>query len=95
MSTLIDRLADLLRTGTSLSRFAPEPYSTAGRAFGSIIDAMQGNGRVEVDISDNYAGLIERQMAVQGAMQQFSMESNVRRSEHETRMAPIRNMRLS
>lgn len=86
--------------GSSLLRFPPEPrnslsswagsaLSTVGGAVSSLSGAVTGFG----DVSD-ITNLLNQQIYVQQIMQTVSMASNIARSQHETEMAPIRNMRV-
>lgn len=82
-----------------LTRSAPEPRSPLGswaQTAGSILNtglttlpdlgsALGGTG---------IADLLNKQIQVQQVMQSVSMYSNLLRSQHETEMAPIRNMRV-
>lgn len=73
------------------SRFLPEPFGT-GVGFAS---SLAGAGSTNyVDISPSYQALIERQMQVQLEQQQVTFTSNIERSQHESRMAAVRNLRL-
>ena len=79
--------------------YPPEPSSTgigtfqdvlqtAGSYAGSLISSASG-----VDIG-GFQDLIALQLQAQMEMQQVSMISNVEKSRHETRMTPVRNIRV-
>ena len=83
-----------------LLRFAPEPRSTlgswfsaAGAAVGATASTLAGVGSSVIDGS-SITNLLNQQIQIQQIMQTVSMMSNVARSQHETEMAPIRNMRV-
>ena len=73
----------------STTRFLPEPIgSTAGFA-GSLMGGTQF-----IDISPSYQALIERQIQVQLEQQHVTFTSNIEKSQHESRMAAVRNIRV-
>ncbi|RME57902.1 MAG: hypothetical protein D6780_07645 [Candidatus Dadabacteria bacterium] len=80
-------------------RYLPVPRSANGSfvsVLGSALRTVTGVGLssgLQVGIDPQYAALIEKQMQVQTTMQTVSMTSNISRSEHETRMSAIRNIR--
>ncbi len=83
-----------------LIRSAPEPrhslgswVTTAGSAVASTASALTGVGASVID-GASITNLLNQQIQVQQIMQTVSMASNVARSQHETEMAPIRNMRV-
>lgn len=47
-----------------------------------------------VDVG-NYQGLIDQQLQLQKEMMNVSLVSNLNRTEHETRMAAVRNTRVA
>ncbi len=73
------------------ARFLPEPVSS-GVGFASTFAGL-GNTQY-IDISPSYQALIERQIQVQLEQQQVTFTSNIERSQHESRMAAVRNLRL-
>jgi hypothetical protein len=82
-----------------LLRSAPEPrnslgswVTTAGSAVASTA-ALTGIGSSVMD-GASITNLLNQQIQIQQIMQTVSMASNVARSQHETEMAPIRNMRV-
>jgi hypothetical protein len=83
-----------------LLRAAPEPRNslgswvqTAGSAVASTASALTGIGSSVMD-GASITNLLNQQIQIQQVMQTVSMASNVARSQHETEMAPIRNMRV-
>jgi len=86
--------------GSTLMRSAPEPrnslgswVTTAGSAVASTTSALTGIGASVMD-GASITNLLNQQIQIQQIMQTTSMLSNVARSQHETEMAPIRNMRV-
>ena len=86
----IDQLTNVaVNTVSSLvQRYAPEPVA-------NFASALTGSSTSQVDISPEYRDLIEQQIQTQAELQQVSLYSNLERSQHETRMAAVRNIRLS
>lgn len=83
-----------------LLRSAPEPRSslgtwagTAGSVLASVGGALPTIGSSVLD-GGSITNLLNQQIQVQQVMQTVSMASNIARSQHETEMAPIRNMRV-
>jgi hypothetical protein len=74
------------------ARFLPEPVGSGVGFAGSLMGGMAGTQYV--DISPSYQALIERQIQVQLEQQQVTFTSNIERSQHESRMAAVRNLRL-
>jgi hypothetical protein len=86
--------------GSTLMRSAPEPRNSlgswvtaAGSAVASTTSALTGIGASVMD-GASITNLLNQQIQIQQIMQTTSMLSNVARSQHETEMAPIRNMRV-
>ena len=86
----IDQLTSMAVTTVSslVQRYAPEPVA-------NFASALTGSNSSQVDISPEYRNLIEQQIETQAELQQVSLYSNLERSQHETRMAAVRNIRLS
>jgi hypothetical protein len=79
--------------------YLPEPksnISVAVETAGDIISTVGQSviGGVPSAISGNYAELLQLQIQYQMLMQTTSMISNVEKSRHETKMTPIRNIRV-
>ena len=78
--------------------YYPEPSTTGTSMFqdlmtvaGSVAGEI-GGGSLELG---SFAGLIEAQIQAQMELQTVSLVSNLERSKHETKMAAIRNIRVS
>ena len=88
-------------TTSSLGRFQPEPRSSLGVTFANTASqllsagtsALSGAASSLVGIDPKYSELIMLQIQKQEEMQQVSMISNVEKSEHEAKMAAVRNVR--
>lgn len=93
-------------SNTDLERFQPEPLSdssinfqdvlsTVGNVAGSVLRSATGvsfsTGVAGVD--SDYAAILNKQIALQEQMMMVSMQSNLIKTEHETKMAPVRNLR--
>lgn len=80
------------------SYYLPEPSSTGVGVFADVVGAVQsiagGVGGVSLNPTGSFAGLIQAQIQAQMEMQTTSMVSNIERSKHETKMTPVRNIRL-
>ncbi len=92
MSAAPTIMSALKSLGQSTARFLPEP-AASGVSFASSL--LPGDSSQTVDISANYQALIEKQIQVQLEQQQVSFTSNIERSQHESRMAAVRNLKLS
>ena len=84
-----------------LMRSAPEPrnslgswVATAGSAVATTASSLTGIGSTLIGGGGDITSLLNQQIQIQQVMQTVSMASNVARSQHETEMAPIRNMRV-
>ncbi len=85
--------------GSRLLRTPPEPrnsgmgwMNTAASAVSSVAQTALGVGGFGG--SSDITNLLNQQIQIQQVMQTVTMVSNVARSQHETEMAPIRNMRV-
>lgn len=87
-------------------RYLPQNTVSGVGAFSDVMQGVESlaktagsflTGGVIGGVSDigGFQQLLNQQMEVQLAMQTTSMQSNVEKSKHETRMAPIRNIRVS
>lgn len=79
-------------TDTSMFR---DFMSTVGRAVGTLLGGKEIGGVSLDNIPAFGEDLLAAQIQAQIEMQQITMISNVERSKHESKMAAIRNMRLS
>lgn len=68
------------------ARYAPEPISS----FASQLTSSKNS----VDIAPEYRELLEKQLQSQQELQQVTLYSNIERSQHESRMAAVRNIRV-
>ncbi len=81
-------------------RYLPEPAVTGIGAFGDVLDMVDqftgdSVGGVSTSALGDFADLIQMQIEVQKEMQTTTMVSNVEKSKHESKMAPIRNIRTN
>lgn len=94
----------ILDLANGISRVLPEPFSNLtgslanlGGNFGDIASRI-GTPEISNSIGDPnnmqmFADLLREQVEAQRQMQVINFHSNVEKSKHETRMAPIRNIR--
>ena len=75
-----------------LRNYLPEPVAR-GVDFASSL--ARAKDELTLSLSPEYQALLERQIEVQTEVQQATFASNIERSKHETRMAPVRNLRVS
>lgn len=86
-------------TGSPLLRIPPEPRSSSGTWLSSAASAVSSLGQAALGVTGlgngaDITNLLNQQIQIQQVMQTVSMASNIARSQHETEMAPIRNMRV-
>jgi hypothetical protein len=80
---------------SSLTRMLPEPRSSLASFGQSVLSTGMGAiGSVMTGGSMDLTSLLNTQIQIQQQMQVISMASNIAKSQHETEMAPIRNMRV-
>jgi hypothetical protein len=92
----------------SLSNITSNPAAAVGRGLRSIFDGAFGNTYAGsffkglmgdlpsldgLSGTDRLQAMFERQVAVQQQHELFTMQTNLARTEHESRMNAIRNMR--
>ncbi len=82
------------------AQYLPEPQSRAGTLFKQALQfvksaAGEAIGGVSQSIGGDYGELISVQIAAQEEMQTTTMLSNIEKSKHESKMAAIRNIRVS
>jgi hypothetical protein len=87
-STALSAVSTVAQT---TARFLPQPVS-AGVNFAASL--LPNSNTQTVDISSNYQALIEKQIQIQLEQQQVTFTSNIEKSQHESRMAAVRNIRL-
>ena len=99
MSSNLSGIAGLnsLTLGSPLARSTVEPRTGSG--FGSVLKSLFGTvlsrfGVENTGVDPKYSSLIEKQLEMQEQMQLVSLYSNIIKSEHETQMAAVRNIRV-
>ena len=81
--------------------FLPEPRISNSPLVNNVIDAAASIGESAVGAASGdlmlgkFEELLQVQIKAQEEMQSTNMVSNLERSRHESKMAPIRNIRLS
>jgi hypothetical protein len=85
----------LSKGASTLTRMLPEPRSSLA-SFGEsmLATGMGALGSVMTGGGMDLTSLLNTQIQIQREMQVISMASNIAKSQHETEMAPIRNMRV-
>ncbi|MDZ4786367.1 MAG: hypothetical protein SGJ02_09865 [bacterium] len=94
----ISTLGAHLESVTGLMRFIPEPKSSIASTFGTVMRSVAGavsgeSGRSVVSLEPSYQSLLEKQIQLQEQMQIVTMESNIEKTKHESKMAAVRNFR--
>lgn len=77
-----------------LAASALSDIARGGVPFSSALNSVS-SGAGSVSIDPDYRALLEQQMFFQKEMQLVSMETNTSRTEHETRMTVVRNVRVA
>lgn len=82
------------------AKYLPEPAITGVGLFRDVINAAStaaggGKSAFEIGVSSEFRELINLQLGAQREMQQTTMISNIERSKHESKMAALRNVRVS
>lgn len=87
-----------------LDSFLPQPKSSLGSAFGgfmrgalgSAAGALTGGGsNILLGLDSQYEQLLTLQMEMNALSQRTNLQSNVEKARHDTKMAPIRNIRVN
>ncbi|MGI6523688.1 MAG: hypothetical protein ACOX2O_00105 [Bdellovibrionota bacterium] len=82
---------------SGMKRIMPEPKSRVN--FGAIVDSLRDIANQATHsawgINGDYQSLINQQLEAQRQMMMVSMVSNTEKSRHETRMTPIRNIKIA
>jgi hypothetical protein len=92
----ISKIGSYMSGTTSLLRFIPEPQSRVASTFGQVLQAV---GQVAntagsvVGMDPSYQSLLQKQIEMQEQLQLVTMESNIEKSKHESKMAAVRNIR--
>jgi hypothetical protein len=97
LRTTSDGLWGIGGSSSALLRYPPEPRNSAGEWIKGITGAVSSAaGSIATGVGGDLGlqALIQEQIRVQQQMQVYSAQSNILRSQHETEMTPIRNMRL-
>ncbi|MBL7663350.1 hypothetical protein JNK13_11425 [bacterium] len=86
-----------IKSTSAYEIYPAEPSTTGTTVFSDVIDAVGTVGGAFVGgLGDaNFAELLQMQIQAQVEMQSVSMESNIEKSKHETRMSAIRNIRVN
>lgn len=86
---------------SEMSRFITEPESRLGNLFRGILNGITGivGGATGSSIStagidSQYLPFLDAQIHAQEQLQLVSLYSNIKKSEHETQMSAIRNVRV-
>lgn len=92
----ISKIGSYLAGATGLLRFIPEPQSKLASTFGQVLNAVgqvadTAGGMMGMDPS--YQSLLEKQIQMQEQLQMVTMESNIEKTKHESKMAAVRNFR--
>lgn len=85
-------------SASGLGRLIPEPKNRVNFNFGALLKAageVASQAGTLVGIDPEYKALLEQQMEMQQQMMLVSMQSNVMRTEHETQMSVVRNLRVA
>ena len=90
---------------TRLLRFNPEPGFSGSLDFKSVLNSLGGVANsvlrsttgvsVASSIDNEYQDIIDKQIELQEQMMLVSMHSNLEKTKHDTRMAPVRNLRVA
>ena len=85
-------LRGMVQTAENAARYLPEPVAS-GVEFAASLSRVGSS--TTVDISPAYQDLINKQIETQAELQQVTFISNIERSQHEIRMAAVRNLRAA
>ncbi len=78
---------------SGLTRYTPVPETESGIDFSGILGTIGSVAGSAVGIQSEFQDMISMQMYWQQQMQKVSLLSNIIKSEHETKMSAIRNVR--
>ena len=81
-----------------LQRFIPEPKNGLSMSFRKALEGAKASGTGQNSLEEmptELNELLAMQLEMQEEMMRVSMISNISRTEHETKMAAVRNMRLA
>lgn len=84
------------QTHSELKRFpaSPEVGSSFMSEAAQLLGDVAGVGAGALGLNSDYMGLLAQQTKTQQEMMVVNMLSNISKSEHETKMAPVRNIRV-
>ena len=96
-SSTLNTISSLVGTAR---QYLPEPASTGVGLFQDILGGvakLTGSdvGGVPMQTTGDFASLIQMQIDAQKEMQSVTLVSNLEKSHHESKMAAIRNVRVS
>ena len=84
------------RSEAELARFPASPQ--VGSSFmaeaADLLGDVAGIGAGAMGMNPDYMALLAQQTKTQQEMMVMNMMSNISKSEHETKMAPVRNIRV-
>ncbi len=100
MSDVASALFNIGSVVRETASYLPEPATQGVSMFSDVMDIVKsltgnGVGGVPTEIGGDFMELLELQIQTQLELQTVSMVSNVEKSEHESKMAAIRNVRVN
>ena len=99
----ISTIQSQLASNESVQAYTDQTATSGSGIFKELVDTVQSVGSTALDVtsssyldelSGSNAELIAAQVEIQKEMQITSMISNIEKSKHETKMTPIRNIRV-
>lgn len=82
-----------------LLKFIPEPKSRVSTTFSDVMRSVGSVAGSAVGLASGidptYTDLLNKQVELQTQMQLVTMESNIEKTRHETKMTALRNYRAS
>ena len=92
----IAKIGSYMAGATNLLRFVPEPQSKVAATFGQVMQTVgqvASGATAAVGIDPSYQALLQRQINMQEQLQMVTMESNIEKTKHESKMTAVRNFR--
>ncbi len=80
---------------SGLTRYTPVPETESSIDFSGILETVADVAGSAVGIQSDFQDMISMQIYWQQQMQKVSLLSNIIKSEHETKMSAIRNVRTA
>jgi hypothetical protein len=82
------------------AKYLPEPAVTGSGLFNDVLNVVSSLGSTAIGgvpavVNGDFASLLNAQLEASREMQSVSMVSNIEKSKHESKMAAIRNIRVS